>query len=103
MTNEVAVHILKNAAWIGTVKDLLEIEEAIETLAGLTWITDRHPDPDTIVPITVSGTIRNITYDHALMLGSYGPDGWYIEGIEEEDMGKLKVHAWYDLEPYEQS
>lgn len=106
MTRQAAAYILKNAAWIGSVGDFLELQEAIETLADTpTWIEGKAlPDPDVIVPITVSGEAGNVTYDHALMLGTYFPgDGWFIEGLDPDEQNKITVHAWCELEPYEQS
>lgn len=35
MTAEAAIYLLKNAAWIGTVKECMELEKAIETLENM--------------------------------------------------------------------
>jgi len=35
MTKDAAIYLLKNAAWIGTVKECMELEEAIETLENM--------------------------------------------------------------------
>lgn len=80
------------------------MKAAIERQVFVTWYTpeEKLPEDDTYVVATVSGKIGNVRYDHAMMMATYyHREGWCFDGIEtEEDMDKLTVHAWCDLEPY---
>lgn len=73
----------------------------IEKQVIVTWHepSEKLPSNDDFVVVTISGRVGNVTYDHALMNGSWAEDGWLIEGIDA-DTAEFVVHAWCDLEPY---
>lgn len=73
----------------------------IEKQVIVTWHepSEKLPPNDDFVAVTISGEGPNVTYDHALMIGSWDEDGWLIEGIDA-DTTEFVVHAWCDLEPY---
>lgn len=51
------------------------------------WIpvTDRLPEDDVTVLVTVSGIYNAITFEGAIQIGAYYREGWLIEGYEEWD------------------
>lgn len=76
----------------------------IERQVIVTWTKpeEKLPPEELIVVVTVSGQIRQVTYDHALMLAVLDErEGWFFEELNDiADMNQLTVHAWADLEPY---
>ena len=64
--------------------------------------TEKLPEDDCFVVVTVSGKFGNVTYDHALLIANWmDEDGWYFEDPLAECFNEdVTVHAWADLEPY---
>lgn len=65
------------------------------------WIpvSERLPEEDVFVLVTVDGIYNNITFSTAIQLASYSEEGWFIEGYPEWD--NPDVIAWMELpEPY---
>ncbi len=64
--------------------------------------SEKLPEDGYFVVATVSGTVRNVTYDHAMMIATYYEgEGWCFEELDtKEEMDGMIVHAWCDLEPY---
>ena len=65
---------------------------------------EKLPEEGTFVVVSYSGPLgKNITCDHALMIGSWFDDGlgWMIEGFPNYlSTNKGTIHALADLEPY---
>lgn len=86
-------------------KDVEALDRAIEALgkqaikqATSEWIpvSERLPENDGLVLVTVSGVHNNIIFDHALELGSYDQEeGWIIEMWLE--WVNPQVTAWMPL------
>lgn len=77
----------------------------IERQVITTWYTpeEKLPKDDYFVIVTVSGTLRNVTYDHAFAIANYIEDdgGWWFEDpLMERFNDDVTVHAWADLAPY---
>lgn len=76
----------------------------VERQVIVTWHDpeEKTPEEGLIVPLTISGNTRNITFDHALVMGEwYEGEGWCIEPYDFTlKYATLTVHAWADLEPY---
>ena len=73
----------------------------IEKQVLVTWYTpeEKLPPEGYMVLVTVSGTGRNVAYDHSFALAEYFDDGlgWTLETDLLDD---FTVHAWADIEPY---
>lgn len=85
--------------------------EAANRLQERTWITDRAPTlyeceavDATGFIICISGTVGNVTYDHAInMQDNYYEDGrWYlhgalpnkIKGLQGDEHEVFTMHGW---------
>ena len=65
------------------------------------WIpvTDRLPEDDVPVLVTVSGICNALTFVNAIQTGEHDGEGWVIDGYEEWD--NPNVAAWMPLpDPY---
>ena len=95
MTKDAAIYLLKNAAWIGTVKECMELEEAIEILTETPWIpcSERLPESGTYFV-----TKRQRDGSTQIAMGSY-------YALTNEWSGNGNFHdviAWMELpKPYE--
>lgn len=76
----------------------------IERQVIVTWHTmdEKEPEDGVYVPVTVSGKIGSVEYDHALAIGAwYSDESWSFDDvILDTNSEKVTVHAWADLEPY---
>jgi len=76
----------------------------VERQVFVTWYRpeEKLPEDGIFKPVTVSGRVRNITFDHSLAIGAYfSGEGWYFDFCKtQEEMDQIVVHAWCDLEPY---
>lgn len=73
----------------------------VERQTIATWHTPEEavPPDGEIFLVTVSGTDKNITYDHAFALAEYWHDeGWLFHNVSRE--ADLTVLAWSNIEPY---
>jgi hypothetical protein len=85
--------------------------EAANRLQERTWITDRDPTPEeceaveaTGFIICLSGTLDNVTYDHAIDMQDnwYEDERWYLhgahpnktKGLQGDEHEVFKVHGW---------
>ena len=69
---------------------------------GNNWIptSERLPEYDELVLVTVKGKYNNITFENAIELAFYDKDEGWILGAEP-DWLKPNVTAWVELpEPY---
>lgn len=101
-------YVLKHNLDNGWTGGILEALDAVKDLPSAQpeqrWVpvTERLPEEGLSVPLTISGKTRNITFDHALVMGEwYESEGWYIEPYDFTLKNAwLTVYAWADLEPY---
>lgn len=73
----------------------------IEKQVIVTWFTpaEKHPEDDIGVIATISGKAGNTHFHHAMVTLYYcKKEGWYSTDFSFD---YLIVHAWCDLEPYE--
>lgn len=67
----------------------------IEKQVIVSWYTpeEKKPEPDVFVILTVSAKVTNVTYDHALVLATWGEeDGWIFDD-PLLDGADVTVHA----------
>ncbi len=74
-----------------------ELQSVIDSVPGVGWISvkDALPEEDKCVLVIVNGKHGNITFQNAIEMGTYFPDGWLLEAYTNiENPG---VSYWMEL------